>query len=271
MNDFLCPDPTEKPLDHIPENGGYCGIFRTIACIGDSLASGEMESTKEDGSSGYHDFYEYSWGQYIGRMCGSKVYNFSKGGMTAREYCDWFADWLGYWNKEYAAQCYIIALGVNDLICRGWEIGSMDDVDTSDWHNNKDTYVGNYAKIIQRYQEIQPNAKFFLMTLPYETPETTPWKCEIADRQADMLYALSEAFDNCYVLDLRKYAPVYDQSFRDTFFLGGHLSPVGYMYTAKMVAAYIDYIVRHKFEDFRQVAFIGTPYRNSIYDKEGNT
>ena len=271
MNKFLCPDPNEKPLDSIPSDGGYCGIFRTIACVGDSLSSGEMESTKPDGTKGYHDFYDYSWGQYLGRMCGSKVYNFSAGGMTAREYCNGFADHHGYWNTEYAAQCYVIALAVNELLVRGWELGSIEDVDFDDWHNNRDTYAGNYAKIIQRYKEIQPDAKFFLMTLPYETPETTPQKCVIADRQAELLYQLAERFSNCYVLDLRKYAPVYDQEFRDTFFLGGHMSPVGYIYTAKMVASYIDYIIRHNFEDFRQVAFIGTPYRNKTYDKKEET
>ncbi|MBQ8309857.1 MAG: SGNH/GDSL hydrolase family protein [Clostridia bacterium] len=269
MNRFLCPDPNEKPLDHIPSDGGYCAIFRTIACVGDSLSSGEFESTKEDGSKGYHDFYEYSWGQYIARMCGSKVYNFSKGGMTAKEYCEWFGDSKLAWNREYAAQCYIIALAVNELLVRGWSVGSLDDVCFEDWKkNNLETYAGAYATIIQRYKEIQPDAKFFLMTLPYETPDTTPQKCEIADRQAELLYQLAERFSNCYVLDLRKYAPVYDQEFRDTFFLGGHLSPVGYIYTAKMVVAYIDYIIRHNFEDFRQVGFIGTPYRNKTYDKE---
>ncbi|MBQ9773457.1 MAG: SGNH/GDSL hydrolase family protein [Clostridia bacterium] len=268
MNKFLCPDPNEKPLEHIPTDGGYCGIFRTITLVGDSLSSGEMESTKPDGSKGFHDFYDYSWGNTIGRMCASRVNVFARGGMTAKEYCDSYADSRGYWNREYAAQCYIIALAVNDLLVRKWELGSIEDVDFDDWHNNKDTYAGNYAKIIQRYKEISPDAKFFLMTLPYETPETTPWKCEIADRQAELLHQLAEKFSNCYVLDLRKYAPVYDQSFRDTFFLGGHMSPVGYIYTARLVVAYIDYIVRHNFEDFRQVAFIGTPYRNRTYDKE---
>ncbi len=33
---FPC-DPDEKPLDNPVTDGGYCGIFRTIACIGDSL------------------------------------------------------------------------------------------------------------------------------------------------------------------------------------------------------------------------------------------
>lgn len=28
--------PEEKPLDRLVTDGGFCGIFRTIGCIGDS-------------------------------------------------------------------------------------------------------------------------------------------------------------------------------------------------------------------------------------------
>ena len=37
-------DPEEKPLDNLVSNGGFCGIFRTIGCVGDSLSSGEFET-----------------------------------------------------------------------------------------------------------------------------------------------------------------------------------------------------------------------------------
>ena len=84
--DNIFNNEKEKPLDNLLDDGGYTAIFRTIACVGDSLASGEFESLKEDGTSGYHDMFEYSWGQYIARMCTSKVYNFSRGGMTTKEY-----------------------------------------------------------------------------------------------------------------------------------------------------------------------------------------
>ena len=75
--EYINGTENEKPLDRIVTDGGFCGIFRTIGCIGDSLSSGEFESLNADGTKGYHDFYDYSWGQYIGRACGSKVYNFS--------------------------------------------------------------------------------------------------------------------------------------------------------------------------------------------------
>ncbi len=46
----------EKPLDNIPDDGGFTSIFRTIGCIGDSLSSGEFESTNPECTEiGYHD------------------------------------------------------------------------------------------------------------------------------------------------------------------------------------------------------------------------
>ena len=67
---------TEKPLENIAANGGFARIFKTIACVGDSLSSGEFESVDSEGVKHYHDMFEYSWGQVIGRTIGAKVYNF---------------------------------------------------------------------------------------------------------------------------------------------------------------------------------------------------
>ncbi len=33
-------DENEKPLDNLCTDGGFVGIFRTIACVGDSLSYG---------------------------------------------------------------------------------------------------------------------------------------------------------------------------------------------------------------------------------------
>ncbi len=256
MGMFL-PVENEKPLDRIAINGGYCGIFRTIACVGDSLSSGEFESIKEDGTHGYHDHFEYSWGQYIARMCGSKVLNFSRGGMTAKEYCNSFADAKDFWNPDKKCQAYIIALGVNDFYWQKHEVGSIDDIDLNDYNNNKQTIYGNYAKIIQRYKEIQPDAKFFLMTVADEY-EDNPELREKVLQQVQMIYDLNKVFSNTYVIDLFKYAPKYDDAFKKEFYLLGHMNPCGYVFTANIVASYIDYIIRHNMQDFKVVGFMPT-------------
>lgn len=252
-------DASEKPLDRLVEDGGYTGIFRTIACIGDSLSSGEFESTAPDDPTkkGYHDYYEYSWGQYIARTAGCKVYNFSRGGMTAKEYCDSFAEENGFWDADKLCQAYIIALGVNDLFGRKQELGSIADIDRDDYNNNAETFCGYYARIIQRIKSMQPHAKFFLMTMPRGGEEDE----ETIRKHAELLHQLAEFFDYTYVLDLYQYGPVYDDEFRRNFFMG-HMNPMGYMLTAKMVMSYIDYLIRKSPEDFAQVPFIGKGIHN---------
>ena len=246
-------DANEKPLENMPLNGGFCGIFRKIACIGDSLSSGEFEAINEKGKKTYHDMFEFSWGQFLARMCGTTVYNFSRGGMTAKEYCESFAEANDFWNPDKKCTAYIIALGVNDLLNQNMPVGDFSDIDFENYENNKPTFIGYYGKIIQKYKEIQPDAKFFLMTVPNEA-----FWGEKRLVHAEVINKFPEVFSNCYVLDFGKYGPEFDDEFRKKFYLGGHMAPAGYVVIAQMVASYIDYIIRHNIEDFKQVGFIGT-------------
>ncbi len=245
----------EKPLDNLAVNGGYTAIFRKVGVIGDSLSSGEFESLDENGNKGYHDYFEYSWGQNLARICGIQCYNFSRGGMTAKEYCESFADSMRFWDPQYACQCYIIALGVNDIHNQNQELGSLDDICDEDYSKNAKTFIGYYAQIIQRLKKIQPRAKFFLMTMPKENGRRIQEKTLL---HREILYKLADYFDNTYVIDLYEYGPVYDEEFRKKFYLGGHLNPMGYVFTAHIVASYIDYIIRKNFDDFKEVGYIGT-------------
>lgn len=258
LNQFLGQDKNEKPFDNIVSDGGYTGIFRTIACIGDSLSSGEFESTNENGDVRYHDFYDYSWGQYLARLSGCEVKNFSRGGMTAKCYCEEFAPWNGFFDKARGgwAQAYIIALGVNDILNQNMELGSLSDICREDWTKNKETFAGYYGKLVLRCKEMEPNAKFFFMTMPHHTKNDARW--EKTEAHAALLREMADFFDNAYVLDFTKYAPQYSGEIRQNMFLGGHMNPCGYMFTAKLVASYIDYIIRHHMEDFRQAGLIGT-------------
>lgn len=240
----------EQPLDRIVPNGGFTAIFRTIACVGDSLSSGEFEADAGEGSS-YHDYYEYSWGQFLGRACGSKVYNFSRGGMTAKEYCDSFADFNRFWDPSMAAQCYVVALGVNDLIGQKKPLGKIDDT-----AEDGDTFAAYYLQILNRLRAIQPRAKFFLVTMPDEGELEE--NREIKAAHAALLHEIAEKFDNTYVIDLFAYAPKYGKDFHEKFYLRGHLNPMGYQFTAEMIGSYIDYIIRHNMNDFKEVGFIGT-------------
>lgn len=251
--EYISMEENEKPLDRIVTDGGFCAIFRKIACIGDSLASGEFESTREDGTRRYHDFYDYSWGQFIGRACGSTVYNFSKGGMTAKEYIENFADVQGFWSKDKLAQAYIIALGVNDVVYQGQPLGSTADICKEDYKKNQPTFAGYYGQIIQRIKQLQPRAKIFLVSMPRNNDE----KDDRRKNVRDLLETFTDFFDRTYLIDLYTYAPVNDEEYRKRFRLG-HLTATGYVLTARMIESYIDYIIRKNPEDFNQVGFIGT-------------
>lgn len=251
----LFDNDNEKPLERMVSNGGFASIFRTIACIGDSLSSGEFESLNRLNEKGYHDYYEYSWGQFMARTLGSKVYNFSRGGMTGVEYVNSYADANDFWNESYLSQAYIIALGVNDLINGRSEIGCYEDICMTDYRkNNLGTFIGTYAYIIARIQEMQPRAKIFLMTIPKENDQ----KDKIREIHRDILHQFAKMFKNIYIIDLYQYAPVIDQDYMDKFYMGHHLNPMGYKFLSEMIMSYLDYIIRHHYQDFKEVGFIGT-------------
>lgn len=258
LTNFM-PNPAEQPLDRLPADGGFCGIFRTIGCIGDSLSSGEFESMDANGLKGYHDMYEYSWGQYMARMVGAKVFNFSCGGMSARVFWNEFGKKCGCFDEKNVCQAYILALGVNDA--RSIELGTLADLNEENFYapDQPETFANYYGKILLKLRQMQPKSRIFLMSMPrYGEPVHD----EQAARHAELLHSFAAHFPFMYVLDFYKYAPVYDDAFHKQFYLGGHLNPMGYMLTAKMTASYIDYIVRHHPEDFAQVGFIGKPYYN---------
>lgn len=248
----------EKPLDNIAVNGGFISIFRTIGCIGDSLASGELEAF-EMGKLNCHDYFEYSWGQFIARDAGCKVYNFSRGGMTAKEYIEGYAEEKGFFDIENRCQAYIIALGANDKVCildGTFELGTVDDINPENYALNKPTFAGWYGAIISKYKEIQPHAKFFLVTLP--NVDDGEERAAVNEKHAELLYDIAKKLPNCFVLDLHKYATFYDdETFKKTFFTGRHMNVRGYQMSATIIESYIDYIIRNNPDDFNQSGFIG--------------
>jgi len=244
----------EKPLENLV--GGYSNtaIFRTMAFIGDSLSSGEFETVDREGKRHWHDMYEYSWGQFIARKYGSTAYNFSKGGMTAKGYLEWFADQYDLWNPEKACQAYVIALGVNDIYNLKMPIGDAADIDRTEFPEDR-PFISYYAEIVRRYKEISPDAKFFFVTFPNEESKIDK---TMTAGMVQALYTLADHFENAYVIDLYQYGPLYDKAFKEKYFLHYHMNPMGYILTANLIDSYIDFIIRTNPADFKNVGFIGT-------------
>ena len=278
--DTKLPVITDNPLSSIRRDAGFGSIIRKWGIIGDSLSSGEMQcyDNTSTSSSDYKliDMYQYSWGQQFARLIGADAYNFSNGGQTA-----W--GWLksqgtihdesfiggvggGDWNlakqDAYKKDAYIIALGVNDrakiengdyVLGATSEIVSYDgtDSDIDDTSVNPKSFVRYYAGIIQRVKSIQPKAKIFCVT-----PLGSNY-AEIAQAIRDIVEYYSS--DGVYLIDLYNYIP--KEYNVDGYMLNGHLSPMGYTYTAYMINTYIDWIIRNNGSAFRDTALIGTKYK----------
>lgn len=257
----------DSPLSNIIRDGGMMNIFRTIGCIGDSLASGEYEFLN-NGRIETKDFFEESWGKHIERITGIKVTNFSHGGLTAYDLYheadkanSKYDDINMLFRSDNAKQGYIIALGENDMrkmrtnnLYNGILGSANTDICLENYENNAETYVGYYTKIIQRLKTIQPDAKFFLVTMPdlYCRGEREEW--------AQALYDIADKLTNCYVIDLYHYAPPYDDTFI-SLYCDGHMNAMGYLITAHYMMTYIDWIIRHTPKEFQYVHLIGTTYK----------
>ena len=266
ISDYINVDPSELPLETLVSDGGYCGIFHTIGVIGDSLSSGEFEGIDESGNTTWTDMYEYSWGQVIARDTGSKVYNFSKGGLTAEGFLTWTSDMasnpdklgFGAFDDDKKCQAYIIALGVNDLLVKKEPVGTTADININNPEQNAKTFAGWYGAIISKLKAIQPDARIFLMTMPQDGNDDETAKA-LRKAHRDLLLDMKRLFgEYTYVLDFNTYAPVYDSEFKNQYYLGNHMNPAGYVQTARMVESYIDYIIRHNSADFAKVGFVGS-------------
>lgn len=142
---------------------------------------------------------------------------------------------------------------IGDSLSSGeFEYDAQTDIDRVNYMNNKGTLVGWYARIIQRLQSIQPDAKFFLMTMPKEDGSEEAF--------AEVIKSIAGRLRNCYVIDLYTYAPPYDEAFKKKYFCG-HMNAMGYLLTAHYVMTYIDWIIRHNADDFAFVQFIGSGYK----------
>jgi hypothetical protein len=250
----------DKPMDrpypasNMPENGGYMAIFDKIGVVGDSLASGEMaynNSTGED-TQYYVDMYEYSWIQCIARLCGSTAINFSKGGLATDTFLANSGGLLDKLrNPENKCKCYFIALGHNDDN-KGLAIGTSADIDLADYNNNANTYYGNYAGIIQRIREVEPDSIIFPVTMKSNRYEDAGWNTAIR--------YMAEIFENVYILDMHEYFP----EIPDWHYTEGHGNIMGYLHYAKEIACCVDWVVRNNHDAFKYVQFIGTEYAQHI-------
>lgn len=253
--DLFTLTPGEKPLDNLKATCGFAGIFKEIGIIGDSLSAGEFESHDEHGNIVYHDMYEYSWPAVLQRLTGTVCHNYSRGGMTAREYYESWADKNDFWQWN---QAYIIALGNNDVFVCGHPVGSVEDIHPQAPESNPDTFFGNMGRIVSKLKSMEKDARIFLVSMQRRGEEAgDPIICGIADEMKKMC----RLFSYTYLIDMAHDGPVYDEEMRKIFAMGFHPNAVGYYSYGLMIGNYIDYLIRKNPDDFFEVPFIGKGLR----------
>ncbi len=254
--DLFTVTPGENPLDKLKDNCGFAGIFKSIGIIGDSLSSGEFEYHDKAGDIVYHDMYEYSWPAVLERLTGTAYHNYSRGGMSAKEFYESWAEQNNFWQWN---QAYIIALGNNDVFVLNHPVGCADDIHPDNPDANPDTFFGNMGRIISKLKTIEKDARIFLVSMQRRgEAEGDPIICAIAEE----MKKICGLFSFTYVIDMSHYGPVYDEEMRKTFAMGFHPNAMGYYSYALMIGNYMDYIIRSNPKDFFEVPFIGKGYKN---------
>ena len=233
-----------------PSNLYWC--FKSFGIIGDSLSSGAEQDPYN--SNTWKFPVETRWGQYLKQDSGREVKYFSEGGLTTRT---WFSSSNGYTLAKQSAnfcQCYLIGLGENDVNKLGADyLGSISDINDSNPNANGDTYYGNYGKIIQKMKALVPNARFFLMTNPYN-------ETGLRLQYNDAVRQIAKHFKNCYLLDLAKdYASEYNKpGFLMSSRVGGHYDASAYLYMGKLIARSMNKVIFHNASEFYGMWFIPT-------------
>lgn len=252
-----------KPLEQVLDTPRFAGLIHQWAFIGDSLNSGEVYINNSTGQK-VIDAYEWSWGQAICRLCGTQGTNFSRGGLMASTWWNAYVDKadkeVGYHtggtNEKFTDRkfnAYTICLGTNECN-QSYNIGSVADVDLSNYNNNKESFYGYYCKIIQYIREINPSAKIFLITIPilYHSKGES-YGVNTAIR------TIANMFDNCFLVDLYKYIPE-NSELESKYRFWGHLTAAGYQWMGYVMANLFSYIIENNLASFKNVPFIGTQY-----------
>ena len=208
-------------------NGGFdsFSIFRKFCVIGDSLSVGCVNFP--DGTSSNREL-DYCWGAFIARKYGSECVNCGFTGATAES---WLTNPLGLTalqDPDSKSQCYIIALGANELAAN---IGSPATI------NDTTTFYGAYKAIYDNVRIQNADAIVFMTTLPTEWGEYEDVNTAVRWLQANI------GDGNTFLLDLWTYYQKYWYSQPVAKQQRTHYYPAGYQLMSKIIEYALDFII----------------------------
>lgn len=154
---------TTSSSEYMVHEYSSLSAFARIGVIGDSYASGATQNA---------DHPNISWPVILGRLTGTTVTRYAKGGMSCRDFFTW-PEGAAKLESSDPDDLYLFALGINDLRKYGaGYIGSIGDL-TADPETNPDTYIGNIGKILHRIKQKNAKAKIVLLTICTSTSYNT--------------------------------------------------------------------------------------------------
>ena len=207
-------------------------IFHKGVCIGDSITEGAFNYTSP--TTGVLSNNNYSYPTYLSKLTNIEIDNYGRGGYTAPEFATAYAshDWSGY---DFA----IIMFGINDV---------LEGVTTAD-------SMSAITTIINSVKSYNNNIKIFLSTI---TPAYTDGN-NLYDEENEAIRTLASSLANVYLVDLNEISICH----KDTPYVQGHLTALGYNQTAREFMSSISNIIHDNLADFNNVQFIGTNYSYS--------
>jgi len=237
------------PLSKIYDSGHLTNIFNQIMCIGDSLTRGALEGYTVPPELWSNELL-YSYPKQMERTLGNTVYNLGLSGATTKTWYNSRANYIE--NDNYKSQCYIIALGTNDIGYNDSFDGNVNtDINLSDYTQNADTSVGWYAKIIQRIRDKYPDSIVFCCGIP-NTRNSLQTRTEANEKISAICDLL-----NCKFLDFQTYGVQPDNvsAWKAKYYKGGHLNVCGYKEFANMVMSYINWYIESDPQSYWKVPF----------------
>ncbi len=159
---YIAKDPIARgKVDTIYDSFlyGSVNMFDKIGAIGDSFTAGYAKAS--DGS--YNTNKDHTYVGVIAKRAGIEYAAYGQSGATTRSY---IADKLPAVLADTACDFYFLALGINDVGLGTSYIGTVADINDSDYTQNADTFCGNYGKIIAQVKEHAPKALFVIIKIP---------------------------------------------------------------------------------------------------------
>lgn len=237
----------------------HFSAFLNFSAIGDSLTFGLSPATYTSGGevATWGGNNNCSWVRHLEVLTGASSRNLGVSGATARS---WIASNDGYAKmiNGKRTQAYIIGLGINDVISESYPAGELTDIDFSDYHNNADTFIGNYAGIIQRIMEFNTGAKVFVLGNPranYNDGTVNNSKYLLLKQMCELTGFAGVAYFVDLYADWKKY---YESEAIEKWRRGVHYSPPAYHHIARIMLSALSQRMTDDFKDFELIYTI--PY-----------